>query len=266
MWFLGNTSDGVVSAEKAGEPTPFYISFFQTTNETAGPNSLSRRGTGNGIDSSTNGTLSINLTALLPPPGLNADGPGAAAELLAYPTQQPLRLFDRGLPTEHYGFYSYYNKTIYVKSVAALDGSTGNEADVPADEDGGCLETEANFLVTWTQRVFVVKIWTRAGNSSRLLGGGGTAANATAAPGTFPYPMTVRLDTHGGDYDKKASFYYGVDDRQHIVRTEAQLIPNFIGFDSARINPGASADPSLGGIDGGTGGCRCEWQNFLATS
>lgn len=259
MWFLGNTTDGIVSDRKAGEPTPFFISFFDSLNQTAGPNmlpeALARRGLGHSLDA-----RAVNLTGSLPPPDLNPDGTGAPAKLLAYPFQQPLRLFDRGLPTEHYGFYSYYNKTLYVKSVTPLNADTTDQGNVPADEDGGCLETEANFLITWTQTRFHVQIWTRVDNGTNLLGG---AADNSTRPGTMPYPVTVSVDTHGGDFSKKASFYYGVDDRQHINRTNTKLISNDVGFDSPRINPGFSADLGLGGIDGGTGGCRCSWVNFL---
>ncbi|EOO02101.1 putative glycoprotease family protein [Phaeoacremonium minimum UCRPA7] len=259
MWFLGNTTDGIVSDRKAGEPTPFFISFFDSLNQTAGPNmlpeALARRGSENTLNA-----RDVNLTGSLPPPDLNPDGTGAAAKLLAYPFQQPLRLFDRGLPTEHYGFYSYYNKTLYVKSVTPLNENTADQGNVPADKDGGCLETEANFLITWTQTRFHVQIWTRMGNGTNLLQG---APDNSTRPGTMPYAVTVSVDTHGGDYSKKASFYYGVDDRQHINRTNTKLISNDVGFDSPRINPGFSADLSLGGIDGGTGGCRCSWVNFL---
>src|SRR3569833_3041601 len=44
-WFLGNTTDGIVSSRKAGEPTPFYITFLPSLNSTpAGPNLVQRRG------------------------------------------------------------------------------------------------------------------------------------------------------------------------------------------------------------------------------
>ncbi|KAK7714278.1 hypothetical protein SLS64_004378 [Diaporthe eres] len=274
MWFLGNTTDGIVSDDKAGEPTPFYISFFTNTSGSAGPNMLTtpngagagaeteKRGIGNGIGSGTDSSGS--LSELLPPPPLNADGTGAPAQLRPFPYQQPLRLFDRGLPTEHYGFYSYFNKTIYVTSM------DGNETGGPvaADASGGSREGSAKFLVSWTQTRFVVKIWTRRGSGARLMGGSGRPAgdvdDLAAMPGTFPYPVTVGEDTHGGSVDLKATFAYGVEPDRHVNTTDATLFTNDVGFGGAAVNPRLpDGDLSWGGVDGGTGGCRCEWVNWV---
>ncbi|KKY32311.1 putative glycoprotease family protein [Diaporthe ampelina] len=278
MWFLGNTTDGIASEDKAGEPTPFYISFFTNTSGSAGPNMLTtpagagagavaeaqeKRGIGNGIGSGTDSSGS--LSELLPPPPLNADGTGAPAQLRPYPFQQPLRLFDRGLPTEHYGFYSYFNKTIYVTSM------DGNETGGPvaADAAGGSREGSAKFLASWTQTRFVVKIWTRKDNTgARLMGGSGRPAadidDLAAMPGTFPYPVTVGEDTHGGSVDLKATFAYGVEPDRHVNTTDATLFTNDVGFGGAAVNPRLpDGDLSWGGVDGGTGGCLCEWVNWV---
>ncbi|KAK7745385.1 hypothetical protein SLS53_002881 [Cytospora paraplurivora] len=262
MWFLGNTTDGIVSDEKAGEPTPFYISFFKNVSSSAGSNLLSgtdsaraKRGSGNGIGSGSDS--SDSLSEFLPSPTLNEDGTGAAAQLRPYPFQQPLRLYDRGLPTEHYGFYVYFNKTIYLESM---------NNDTSSDSDGGSLETNADWLATWSQTRFIVKIWTQKGNSTRLLGGSGPSdkISSTIMPGTFPYPITVGEDTHGGDLDLKSSFAYAVEADQHINTTDATLFTNDIGYGGTVVNPRLpSGDLSWGGVDGGTGGCRCEWVNWV---
>jgi hypothetical protein len=267
MWFLGNTTDGISSDDKAGEPTPFYISFFTNTSGSAGPNMLRsdeavKRGIGNGIGSGTDSTGS--LSELLPPPSLNADGTGAPAQLRPFPYQQPLRLFDRGLPTEHYGFYSYFNKTIYVSSMDANE----TNGPVASDANGGTRQGTAKFLVSWTQTRFIVKIWTRKGAAARLVGAsGGPAAKVddlSAMPGTFPYPVTVGEDTHGGSVDLKATFAYGVEPDRHVNTTDATLFANDVGFGAAAVNPRLpNGDLSWGGVDGGTGGCRCEWVNWV---
>lgn len=254
MWFLGNWTDGIVSDEKAGEPTPFYISFFTSLNGSAGPNRLTKRGDiGSGSD---NGE---NVTDTLPSPILNADGTGAAAQLRPFPYQQPLRLYDRGLATEHYGFYSYFNKTIYVDSVDNTTTSTSSE-------DGGVLETSAAWYATWTQTRFIVKIWTKkTASGARLIGTSGSAASSNGtAPGSFPYPVTVGEDTHGGDLSLKTTFAYGVEADQHVNTSEAVSFTNNIGYGSAVVNPRLpDGDLSWGGVDGGTGGCRCEWVNWV---
>lgn len=253
MWFLGNTTDGIQSDQKAGEPTPFYISLLKSINETAGPDVLDRRGDYN--------------VSNFPTPDLNTDGTGAPARLFPLPVQQPLRLYDRGLPSEHYGFYSYYDKSIYVKSKSALDETTAGQGEVPADLNGGALETEANFVTVWGQTRFKVEIWTRIDDTSRLVGGGAQReADGAARPGTFPYPVTVTLDNHGGNPKRKGVVWYPVDDRQRVRTSglsDANVILYNLKFNGEQINGPKSPDPSLGGFDGGTGGCKCEYTNFV---
>jgi hypothetical protein len=270
MFFLGNTTDGVVSDDKAGEPTPFYISMLRTINDTVGPNTLTRRDDGDdNFGQQTNITAGqglLNASDIAPPPALDRDGTGAPAVLLAFPTQQPLRLYDRGLPTERYGFYSYFNKTTYVKSVDPLlgDGSE-NGTTVPADRNGGALKTEANFLVTWLSVRYKVEIWTRLENTTRLTGDGNTNDNSTQ-PGSFPYPVTVTMDTHGGERGRKFAFVRGVDDRQRIVLNDARFVLNRMNTTGDLINGAGEFNPSFGGMDGGTGGCKCEYRNWVAVN
>ncbi|KAI0175680.1 hypothetical protein GGR52DRAFT_323588 [Hypoxylon sp. FL1284] len=265
MRFLGNTTDNIQEEDKAGEATPFFISVLETVNKTVGPNMLSRRqGSNNSAgaaDDDDDGGQ--NLTQILPPPALNADGTGAPARMFPRPVQQPVRLFDRGLPTEHYGFYTYFDKTIYM-----VDTVSSNAAD----DDGGAPLGEARSLVTLAQTRFLVQIWTRRENTTRLLGSGGIGGsgsgdggavpwtNGTASadtPGTMPYPVTVTEDMHGGDRDRKLDYVYGVRADRTIDAADPQLILANRGYAGSLINGNG-----LGGIDGGTGGCLCEWVNF----
>lgn len=299
MFFLGNTTDGVVSDDKAGEPTPFYISVLRSVNDTVGepeaplPRTRRRAADRDGetdpvrIPPPGHHQASLaagaeaglfNVSHMAPPPALDADGTGAPAVLLPFPTQQPLRLYDRGLPTERYAFYTYYNKTTYLRSVDPL---AGGAPPVPADLDGGARKTEARFLVTWLSVRYKVEIWTRRAGSARLLlSSGAPVAGAEAAgveeegememtmmmtrPGTLPYPVTITLDTHGGEPGKKFAFVRGVDDRQRIVLDDARFVLNNINTTGDLVNPAAHYNPSFGGMDGGTGGCRCEYTNFVA--
>ncbi|WYZ34929.1 hypothetical protein EsH8_I_001205 [Colletotrichum jinshuiense] len=256
MYFLGNTTDDIVSDEKAGEPTPFYLSILKSANETVGPNVLNKR--------QASGESSGDFTIPLPPPDLDADGTGAPAQLFPRAVQQPVRLYDRGLPTEHYGFYTYFKRTIYLKSVTTLNGTEG-ESNVPLDKDGGSRRNEAKFLVTWSQTRFLVQIWTRSENNTQLLGtSNGDDATAEARPGTMPYPVTIKTDTHGGQSGEKFVWHWPVNDRQGIDTSSPKLLPNDIGFGGTTVNPRKDKNASFGGFDGGTGGCRCEWVNFIA--
>ncbi|KAK1988706.1 hypothetical protein LZ30DRAFT_683625 [Colletotrichum cereale] len=250
MYFLGTTTDGIASNDKAGEPTPFYLSILKSVNETVGPNALGKR--------QNSGDSSGGISIPLPAPDLEADGTGAPAQLFPHAVHQPVRLYDRGLPTEHYGFYTYFKRTIYLESVTTPNG-TGDQINAPPDMDGGARRSEAKFLVTWSQTRFLVQIWTRSKNNTQLLG-----SNDSEKPGTMPYPVTVKTDTHGGRSGDKFVWHWPVNDRQGIDTANPKLLPNNIGFGGVLVNPRKDGEAWFGGFDGGTGGCRCEWVNFVA--
>lgn len=254
MDFLGKTSDGIVSKVRAGEATPFYISLLQSVNDTVGPNVLARRqGFNNQIGSGgNNGTGNSNIADSLPRPKLKADGTVAPAQLFPRPVQQPVRLYDRGLPTEHYGFYTYFNKTIFMDD---------NVRPSSLDRDGGASREDANYLIVFSQARFRVQLWTRKSNGTQLLDK--TASiYSTGRTGAMPYPVTVTEDMHGGNPNLKVDYFWGLTEDKHVNTTNAKLITADRGFGGQLVNPMGQRDPLVGGIDGGTGGCRCEWVNF----
>ncbi|KAI0537416.1 hypothetical protein GGR58DRAFT_349255 [Xylaria digitata] len=252
MRFLGNTTDKIVSQRKEGEPTPFFISLLESTDKTVGPDMITRR-QGNIIGGAPdNGTGGSSFSDFLPPPKLNPDGTGAPVQLFPLPVQQPVRLFDRGLPTEHYGFYTYFDKKIYMANSTKRDS---------LDENGGVPIEDAKALVTFTQTRFLVQMWTRMGNTT-LLNSDDGSVNEPDQPSPMPYPVTIIEDMHGGDSSLKMDFSYGVLNNMGIDRKAAVGIDVDFGFQGTLVNPRSNADYSLGGIDGGTGGCKCEWVNF----
>ncbi|KAF7545486.1 hypothetical protein G7Z17_g9124 [Cylindrodendrum hubeiense] len=259
MFFLGNTTDDIQSDEKGGEPAPFYISLLESL-DSVDSEELSKRAT----------DTNVSLPDVLPSPDLNEDGTPKSAVLLPNPVQQPVRLFDRGLPTEHYGFYTYFKRTIYLKSVTVLNDT--DDADVPLDKNGGCSESEADFLTTWSQTRVLVQIWTQTldANSSTLFSSTGQSSiNGTSdliRPGTMPYPVTVTLDTHGGDPTEKFVWAWPIDDRQELDVDNPKLLANNIGVGGTWINKRSRGDEKYGGFDGGTGGCKCQWVNWVAQS
>lgn len=273
--FLGNTTDGK-KAPFDGEYTPFFMSFESPTKMPA--SKLFKR--------DTNDTDPFpDLTKAIPPPDTNPDGTFAAANLLPFPSAQPLRLYNRGSSEEHYGFYNYFDRSIFLKSTALLNDSNHDEiSPVPDDENGGTEKNAATVRCTWAQTRFLVQIWTQKGDS--LLQGNGTsqaqpsgnATNLTSSsandfnrPGSFPYPVTITLDRHGGDVHKKQVYCYGVNDREQPIADEKKYQVEDRGFGGQLANPanGPFGDTNVtlaqggpGGIDGGSGGCRCRWQNW----
>lgn len=284
--FLGNTTDGN-SAPFAGEETPFFMTVLSP--EKVPVSRLAKR---------TDDDFSFpNLTDVIPPPDVDSDGTAAPANLYPLPVSQPVRLYNRGLPNEHYGFYTYFDRSIFLKSTAPLNNSDPGE--VTDDLNGGSTKDAARVRCTWAQTRFLIQIWTKPAQSKMALVGGpspvslvpqGTAEDASSyqnltsssandftRPGSFPYPVTITLDRHGGDVKKKMVYCYGMDTRERIVSSEKKLQLEFRGFGGSWIDPApgvfnttATDDKDDGnseqGFDGGTGGCSCQWINWVLSS
>ena len=309
--FLGKTTDNNTTPFN-GEPTPFFISFLPTTPTAPAPKLKffkrspqdSFEGTPTSSDASAASSTSTassasatassaelfpNVTDRIPPPASKDDGTAAAATLLPLPSAQPLRLYNRGRADEHYGFYAHFDRSIFLAADDLLDDdSPAAGGPVPGDADGGAVATAARARCTWAQTRFLVQIWTRAGEAVALLPGNGTAqtpsarqgssGNATSAddfarPGSFPYPVSVTLDRHGGDPTKKMVYCYGVDERQRLVAQRKRVHLEDRAAGGALVNPSqglfgktnvSTSEGGPGGVDGGTGGCRCQWQNWAA--
>ena len=281
--FLGNTTDDS-AAPFDGEYSPFFMTFDSATKLSS---RLLKR------QSSTRDNSSNPFpdpTTAIPPPDNNPDGTAAGANLYPYPSAQPLRLYNRGLPTEHYGFYNYFDRSIFLKSTTPINGSSNNIAPLPDDENGGAPEDAAAVRCTWTQTRFLVQIWTKKSSSSLLQSPNTTStshnsltnANATSLnsssandftpPGSFPYPVTITLDRHGGDISTKMIYCYGMDASEHIIPSEKKVQLEARGTGGKLVNPAlgpfgnvnvSTAQGGPGGIDGGTGGCKCLWQNWM---
>ena len=266
--FIGNTTDNNTTPFQ-GEATPFYISFLPIT-ITGSTQTLSTR---------DNSDPFPNVTAGIPSPSINPDGTATSANLLPFPSAQPLMLYNRGRNDEHYGFYTYFDRSIFLKSTDLLN-STG--PDIPDNANGGALESAADVRCTWAQTRFLVQIWTNAGNALQLLGNNTMAENSSSSatdfnqPGSFPYPVSITLDRHGGDEKQKMIYCYGMDETEHIVSSKKQVhLENRDFGGQGLINPGnrlfgpsvnvSIADGGPGGIDGGFGGCRCQWRNWIET-
>ena len=274
--FIGNTTDGN-SVPYAGEETPFYMSILSPVHLSS--TSLFRR--------SGTETAFTNLTKIIPAPDENSDGTAAAAEFYPLPSSQPVRLYNRGQSDEHYGFYTYYDKSIFLASGAALNGSVVDTD--PNDQNGGVSKAAAKVRCTWSQTRFLVQIWTQPGKIgyNLLSSSNGTSTTSSATPtstssatssssatdytrpGSFPYPVTITVDRHGGEADKKLVYCYAVEDGHYNI-TDRKLQPEYRGVGGTWINPANGDDTNgnstYGGIDGGTGGCGCQWVNWISTS
>ena len=277
--FLGNTTDNNAFPFN-GEHTPFFMSFLSPTKL---PSRLLKSRSSSNTDNTTDSFP--NITNSIPIPDTNPNGTAAAAVFLPYPSAQPLRLYNRGQSTEYYGFYTYFSKSILLKSTAPIDGISNNTSSIPDDENGGAEEDAASVRCTWAQTRFLVQIWTNKGfvassqasntspnisssNSTNLTN---SSANDFQTPGSFPYPITITLDRHGGNISSKMIYCYGLDDEEKPVSSQVKIQLENRSFGGKLVNPTQGpfgdvnvtlADGGPGGIDGGSGGCGCQWKNF----
>lgn len=280
--FLGNTTDGN-SQPYAGEETPFFMSMLSPVRLSS--TDLYRRSGSDGFP---------NLTSIIPPPDTNADQTAAAAVLHPLPASQPVRLYNRGKSDEHYGFYTYFDKSIFLESMGALNGT--NEPD-PNDANGGAKKSDAKIRCTFSQTRFLVQIWTQPTKLGRTLlsaGRGNGTASATASastptstskssssatdytrPGSFPYPISISVDRHGGKAKDKLVYCYALTEDGHYNITYKKLQLEDRGVGGTLVNPSSGvfkdgdSDKSKskwGGTDGGTGGCQCQWTNWISSS
>lgn len=296
--FLGKTTDNI-TGPSAGEATPFYITVLPHSptlptayNRTASLARLSRRSF---LDSDL-------LTDAIPSSAPAPDGSAAPADLLPvspYPYSQPLRLYSRGRMDEHYGFYIYYDKSIFL-SGAEVDNNTLVVSGLSKSNNTETIilnsnKSTASVRCTFSQTRFLVKMFTSSlfpgvllspddrstdtntGTSRQhYLNNHGSSATTFLRPGSFPYPTTLTLDRHGGDISHKGVYCHNMRSGS-VVQTQKAWISEIRGVAGRLINPapvpggnssidtistGDRFNKSAGGIDGGTGGCTCSWQNW----
>jgi hypothetical protein len=103
-----------------------------------------------------------------------------------------------------------------------------------------------------------------------------SSANDFTRPGSVPYPVTIKLDRHGGYAPSKMVYCYGMDGNQKIVPSDVKLQLEDRASGGTTINPASGIfnltgqgvpDTNITGpVDGGTGGCSCEWTNWILQS
>ena len=291
--FLGNTTDGNI-APFEGEETPFFITFL-TPSESSSSGHTRRAFT----QPKPNPTLTRressasfpNLKDIIPSPATQKNGSPAPATLYPLPSSQPVRLYNRGKEDEHYGFYTYFDRSIFLQSSAPLNG--GISDDIEGDKDGGAKMGDASVRCTWAQTRFLVQIWTRQRGGKKVLLQPSSTTTTTSAqptststsdaesytrPGTLPYPITLTLDRHGGVAKRKMVYCYGIDDDDGAMNATAlklqledrafkgSLVNEAPGvFNNTDVVAGDGGDvEAKGGIDGGSGGCGCKWGNWVS--
>lgn len=290
--FLGETTDNI-TVSYDGEETPFYLSVLDASQLVA--RSLDKRqsdanpypypatttsnsSTATSTPTRSNRGAKITAPTTIPAPALLSNGEAAPALLYPFATAQPLRLYDRGQSSEHYGFYTYFDRRVLVANLSSST-SPGLNPNITSNVEAN----NATAVCTFSQTRLHVQLWTQRANVTGLgtaiplagLKAVNSTANDMQAPGSFPYAVTITLDRHGGQADLKGVYCYGIDGGHHVVGSaktwvvedrafQGQLVnaaglPGGNGMQAARRDNGAGDG---GGVDGGTGGCRCAWSNW----
>ncbi|RMZ07283.1 hypothetical protein D0862_04310 [Hortaea werneckii] len=272
--FIGQYTDNL-SAPFDSEETPFYLTLVDPTPLQSSTTLRKRGGSPYPYPSSSqSNATSDNTTAHsskeIPKPLLQTNGKPAQAVLYPFAEAQPLRLYNRGEADEHYGFYTYFERSMYVANVSGASEQLSTQATPLEDASAVC---------TWSQTRFHVQLWTRKGAVAELddmiplsgLPAAQSTANNMTLQGSFPYPVTVTLDRHGGDAKEKGVHCYGLDEEKNVVQDVKMWVVEDRGAGGSLLNPaavpgGQDATPEkreeekLGGVDGGSGGCACQWQ------
>ena len=138
--FLGKSTDRV-SEPYEGEEPPFYISLLNASatvpeaatklrrrddkfrypypsSSSAGPHATrSSETTLKETTSQTSASATVTATPDdIPDPAVHGDGEPDDPLLYPFAYAQPLRLFNRGQDSEHYGFYTYFDRSIYIST------------------------------------------------------------------------------------------------------------------------------------------------------
>jgi hypothetical protein len=279
---LGATTNHV-SAPYNGEETPFYISLLS-------PEPLSHMATNNKINkrdvpesepkanpypyptkpstTPTNATTTaasstIPTSTKIPRPILSSNGNPTSQLLYPFATAQPLRLYNRGLEDEHYGFYTYFTKSVFVAngSSASVTNSSSSKSTLTVVS----ANQQAQALCTFTQTRFRVQIWTRKamvsgvglGDSSSLGAAGEkkaaweSSANEMQAPGSLPYRTSFLLDREsGGDgRAEKGVFCWGLEDEKVVGEGVRIAETEIAGLEEDKTG------------DDEDGKCACGWES-----
>jgi hypothetical protein len=202
--------------------------------------------------------------------------------LYPYATAQPLRLYKRGQPDEHYAFYTYYSKTALIANANPPSSSASSSlfestpspqpearpldianatttVSVTPKAQAFCEFARTRFRVQiWTQRPFVTSVPVAAGMDSSdgltmRTKAADSSANEMLAPGSLPYSVTISLDRESGpDGDEgKGVFCWALGSSGTVVGEGKRVSEKDV-----------SAEVEVERRDeGGKGGCGCRWES-----
>jgi hypothetical protein len=299
---VGETVDNI-TAPYNGEETPFYLSLLspealphldkRATNPQQEDQDQNEKTTitipnpypyPNPSNTTTSKPLSTtNNSTSIPKPFLNPNGQPQGPTLYPYASAQPLRLYNRGQADEHYGFYTYFARSVVLvggnatklfsdtntttsSSAAAASSSSNSLQLVNGTTLTSTSKPQAQAFCEFTQTRFRVQIWTGRFVSSSLIinstsptAGSRTttagiqaaysSANEMQAPGSFPYAVTISLDRKSGpDGDERKGVFCWALDGDGTIVGDGVEVTHEVGTAALERRDAA-------------GGCGCQWES-----
>lgn len=280
---LGKKSTENVSEPYNGEETPFYLSLLNpepiptlskrdspAQEEEGKPNPYPYPTIQPPSNTTTTTTTTSNPPSTsIPKPLLLPNGKPAPPLLYPYTSAQPLRLYNRGQPDEHYAFYTYFSKSVLLANGTSTTSSISNSStpnnSTPSLIPVSSASDSAHVFCAFAQTRMRVQIWTQRfvaelkDTASASVGGDSgrvrayeSSANEMEAPGSFPLGVSVSVDRESGPEgnEGKGVFCWALSESGSVVGEGVRI-------DSVDVGDGVGLEDG----EGGDGKCGCGWES-----
>ncbi|KAK6341136.1 hypothetical protein TWF696_008223 [Orbilia brochopaga] len=245
--------DRVIGSPLEGEATNFYISLLPSNTTDTPSNALqlpSKQKRSHSRHFPRQATTTGTTPTATP---VQLEALPQATVLPDHYTSQQLRFFDRGLPSEHFKFMTFFQKTIYLRTI---DADTSNAGPNKLDASGGVSPEEARFVCNWPQTRYITKIYTRpnatdAAGQKKFIVDPNTIGviRGTNAGGFAGYAVEISEDIANYDKVRPTVSCWPIDERGKI---------DPLGMQRRVLVQGIGTGTS--GVD--YRGCQCTWSNF----
>ena len=180
---------------------------------------------------------------------------------------QPLRLMDKGLPSEHYTAHMYFQKSIYLDSINISSHPPSHNNEVPGTSDS------AKYACIWLFTRFKIQIFTRKSQDSVLVDREqnrfqidpefGSSMTNTKDP-IMPYPVTISEDRLGGSENAvgRTIACYEILDNVNSGGGEGKRLGKRYSWPERSESGSLAASSSTLLKRKQKAGCFCEWANW----
>lgn len=258
-----SANDSMSNKTSAGIATGFVISMLYTDNapnqtESQSPNSMTKRSELVGIEDNE-AAVELIEPHILKRQSISDPSQNPPSPLPDILRNQPLRLMDQGLPSEHYAAHIYFQKSIYLDSINISSRPPFHNNEVPGTSDS------AKYACIWSFTRFRIQIFTRKSQDLILVDREqsrfqidpefGSSMTNTREP-IMPYPVTISEDRIGGSENavgRTIACYEILDN----VNGEGKRLGERYSWPERKSGSLAST------VDGRRkAGCFCEWKNW----